>query len=62
MNVVKVAFEFPKDNQQVPAIGYLNIKVHMIFDVKITLTRKARLVVGGDMAKLQCQRNHALQA
>jgi uncharacterized protein YqgV (UPF0045/DUF77 family) len=44
MKVVNVAFEFP-DDDQVPR-EYLKIKVHMVFDVKITLARKARLVAG----------------
>jgi hypothetical protein len=45
MKNVMVAFEFP-DDDKVP-IGYQKIGCHMIFDVKITLHRKARLVAGG---------------
>jgi hypothetical protein len=40
-----VAFEF-RDNDIVP-IGYKYIDCHMIFDVKMDLTRKARFVAGG---------------
>ena len=39
------AFEF-RDGNIVP-IGYNWIDCHMIFDVKMDLTRKARLVAGG---------------
>jgi hypothetical protein len=45
MRNVKPAFEF-KDNNKVP-IGYKHIDCHMIFDVKLDLTRKARFVAGG---------------
>ena len=45
MKNVMVAFEFdPEDN--IP-IGHSKLTVHMIFDVKITLERKARLVADG---------------
>jgi hypothetical protein len=45
MRNVKPAFEFRDDNK-VP-IGYKHIDCHMIFDVKLDLTRKARYVAGG---------------
>jgi hypothetical protein len=45
MGNVRVAFEF-NDDDKVP-IGHQEITCHMIFDVKICLTRKARLVAGG---------------
>jgi hypothetical protein len=45
MKIVMAAFEFKDDN--VMPIGYNKIDVHMIFDVKSHLTRKARLVAGG---------------
>ena len=46
MSNVRVAFEF-SDGDKVP-IGYKEIPVHMVFDVKMmNLTRKARLVGGG---------------
>jgi hypothetical protein len=45
MKNVMAAFEFKDDN--VMPIGYKKIDVHMIFDVKSDLTRKARLVAGG---------------
>jgi hypothetical protein len=45
MKNVMAAFEF-KDDDVMP-IGHKKIDVHMIFDVKSDLTRKARLVAGG---------------
>jgi Reverse transcriptase (RNA-dependent DNA polymerase) len=45
MKNVMPAFEF-RDNDQVPP-GYKKIDCHMVFDVKVDLTRKARLVAGG---------------
>ena len=39
------AFEFPEDGK-VP-IGWKHIDCHMVFDVKLDLTRKARFVAGG---------------
>ena len=45
MKNVMVAFEFSNDD--VIAVGHLELTVHMVFDVKITLQRKARLVADG---------------
>ena len=45
MKNVMPAFESRDDN--VVPIGYKQIPCHMIFDVKMDLTRKARLVAGG---------------
>jgi hypothetical protein len=45
MKNVMPAFKFRDDNQ-VP-VGYNYIDCHMIFDVKLDLTRKARFVAGG---------------
>jgi hypothetical protein len=42
---VMPAFEF-RDDSQVP-VGYKHIDCHMIFDVKLDLTRKVRYVAGG---------------
>jgi hypothetical protein len=47
---VKPDFEF-KDDNQVP-IGYKHINCHMILDVKLDLTWKARYVVGGHQTDL----------
>jgi len=47
MRNVMMAFEFRDDN--IVPIGYKLIECHMIFDVKMCLTRKARLVAGGHM-------------
>ena len=55
LGVVKVAWEARDDLvlAEVRAgrqlIGYTEIKCHMVFDVKMDLTRKARLVAGGHM-------------
>jgi len=46
MKNVKVAFHFLQDNEQVP-IGYKKIPCHIIFDVKMDFSRKARFVAGG---------------
>lgn len=45
MRKVEMAFEFLEDDQ-IP-IGYKEIKCHLIFDIKMDLTRKARHVAGG---------------
>jgi hypothetical protein len=45
MKNVMPAFEFCDDDKM--PIGYKEIGCHMIFDVKMDLTRKARLVAGG---------------
>lgn len=42
---VMTAFEFRDDD--IMPVGYKEIPCHMIFDVKMDLTRKARLVAGG---------------
>jgi hypothetical protein len=43
------AFKFLEEVEKVP-IGYEWIKCHMVFDVKMDFTRKARYVAGGHMA------------
>jgi hypothetical protein len=48
MKNVRVAFKFLEPNSRVP-IGYKWIKCHLIFDVKMDFTRKARFVAGGHM-------------
>ena len=45
MKNVMITFEFSEDDR-IP-IGHKEISVHMVFDVKITLQRKARLVADG---------------
>jgi ribosomal protein L12E/L44/L45/RPP1/RPP2 len=45
MKAIKPAFEL-KDNDVMP-VGHLHIDCHMVFDVKILLTRKARYVASG---------------
>jgi hypothetical protein len=42
---VQPAFEF-RDGDKIP-VGYKHIDCHMVFDVKLDLTRKARYVAGG---------------
>jgi hypothetical protein len=44
----RLAFKFLEDEEKVP-IGYIWIRCHMIFDVKMDFTRKARYVAGGHM-------------
>ena len=46
MRNVSVAFSFLEDDERLP-IDAREIGVHLIFDVKMDLTRKARLVAGG---------------
>ena len=45
MKNVMVSFEF--DEADRTPVGHLKVTVHMVFDVKITLQRKARLVADG---------------
>jgi hypothetical protein len=45
MRAIDCAFEFKDDNIMPP--GYLKINCHMVFDVKMTLERKACYVAGG---------------
>jgi hypothetical protein len=44
----RLAFRFLEDNEDVP-VGYKWIHCHMIFDVKMDFTHKARFVAGGHM-------------
>lgn len=48
MRNVRLAFQFLDDDETIP-IGYKWIKCHLIFDVKMDFTRKARFVAGGHM-------------
>ena len=48
MTNVKIAFKF-LDKGAPPPVGYKGIRCHIIFDVKMDLTRKARFVAGGHM-------------
>jgi hypothetical protein len=45
MRAIACAFEFKDNNVMLP--GYLKVDCHMVFDVKMTLERKARYVAGG---------------
>ena len=45
MNNISCAFDFPADGKA--PVGFQKIDCHMIFDVKMTLERKARYVAGG---------------
>ena len=59
MKKAKVAYETiegctPEDDRsgQVPELnGYQEIKCHVIFDIKMDFTRKARFVAGGHMSE-----------
>ena len=46
MRNVMPAFKILGDDEEVP-VGYKRIPCHMVFDVKMDFTRKARLVAGG---------------
>ena len=48
MKNVMTAFDFLNEGENAP-IGYQQIKLHIIFDIKMDFTRKARLVAGGHM-------------
>jgi Reverse transcriptase (RNA-dependent DNA polymerase) len=50
MTNVQPAFQILDDGDIVP-VGYQFIKCHMIFDVKMDFTRKARFVAGGHMTQ-----------
>jgi hypothetical protein len=45
---IRSAFHFLSDDETVP-IGYKKIPCHVVFDVKMDFTRKARFVAGGHM-------------
>ena len=49
MNNVKAAFKYLDSSEAIP-VGYGKMTLHMIFDVKLDLTRKARLVADGHKA------------
>ena len=48
MRNVKIVFDILDNDSNIP-IGYKFLTVHMIFDVKMDFTRKARLVGGGHL-------------
>ena len=50
LNKVRVAFQLLDDNEEVP-VGSKKINYHLIFEVKMDLNRKARLVAGGHLNK-----------
>ena len=50
MKNVMPAFRILDDDDKIP-IGYTQIPCHMIFDIKIDFTRKARFVAGGHRTK-----------
>ena len=47
---VKIAFQLMEEGEKLP-VGSKEIPYHIIFDVKLNLTRKARLVAGGHRNK-----------
>jgi hypothetical protein len=57
MKTVMVAFEF-KDDDKMP-IGHKIIDCHLIFDVKLDLTKKARYVAGGYQTDPPKQRTYS---
>jgi len=44
----RIAFQFLDDGKKIP-VGYKWIRCHMVFDIKMDFTRKARFVAGGHM-------------
>ena len=46
MRNVKIAFDIKEEGAKPPP-GHKRIPLHMVFDVKMDFTRKARLVAGG---------------
>ena len=50
LDKVRVAFQLLKDGES-PPVGSKQINYHIIFEVKMDLTRKARLVAGGHLNK-----------
>ena len=44
----RIAFQILEADEQ-PPVGYTEITCHLIFDVKMDLTRKARYVAGGHL-------------
>ena len=46
MNISRVAFQVLDIDDQ-PPIGYTEITSHLVFDVKMDLTRKTKYVAGG---------------
>ena len=48
MKNVIIAFNLLDEGDK-PPVGYAKLKVHLVFDVKLDLTRKARLVADGHM-------------
>ena len=55
MNNVMIAFEFREDGKQPPFHEYIGY--HIVFDVKITLDRKCRLVADGQSVNEQPKEN-----
>jgi hypothetical protein len=53
MTNVRIAFDLKERNCQ-PPVGYKQIPMKMIFDIKMDFTRKARLVAGGHKTEPLC--------
>jgi Reverse transcriptase (RNA-dependent DNA polymerase) len=49
MSTVRVAFKVTDDDGHTPVPGHKPIRCHLIFDVKMDFSRKARFVAGGHM-------------
>ena len=49
MATSRVAFQTLEADKQ-PSVGFTGITCHLIFDIKIDLTRKARYLAGGRLA------------
>ena len=46
----RVAFDIKPEGTKAP-VGYQHVPCHLIFDVKMDFTRKARFVAGGHVTK-----------
>lgn len=50
MKAVGIAFDFKDEGASKP-VGFTEIKCHLVFDIKMDFTRKARFVAGGHMTE-----------
>ena len=51
MKNVRVAFQLlPRDDK--PPVGFKEITCHLIFDIKLDMTRKPRYVAGGHLTEV----------
>ena len=58
MKNVHTSFNFIEDDANIP-IGFQQIRCHLVFDIKIYFTHKARLVVGGHTTEVTEMSNYS---